>query len=55
MIVSSTKTRFVTALDSQAQIGLEYRFGIVPNGEIGIRRTSDKTIELFCEYGQAEG
>jgi hypothetical protein len=38
-------------LDSGAQIGLEYRFGIVPNGELGIHRTSDKTIELFGQYG----
>ncbi len=38
-------------LDSGAQIGLEYRFGIVPNGEVGIHRTSDKTIELFNQYG----
>ena len=38
-------------LDSGAQIGLEYRFGIVPNGEIGIHRSSDKTIEFFGQYG----
>ena len=38
-------------LDSGAQIGLEYRFGIVPNGEVGIQRTSDRTIELFSQYG----
>jgi hypothetical protein len=38
-------------LDSGAQIGLEYRFGIVPNGQIGIHRTSDRTIELFGQYG----
>jgi hypothetical protein len=37
-------------LDSGAQIGLEYRFGIVPNGQIGIHRTSNKTIEFFGEY-----
>jgi hypothetical protein len=37
-------------LDSGAQIGLEYRFGIVPNGQIGIHRTSDKTIEFFGQY-----
>jgi plastocyanin len=40
-------------LDSGAQIGLEYRFGIVKNGEIGIHRTSDKTIEFFSQYGIA--
>ena len=38
-------------IDSGAQIGLEYRFGIVPNGEIGIHRTSDRTIEFFGQYG----
>lgn len=38
-------------IDSGARIGLEYRFGIVPNGQIGIHRTSDRTIELFAEYG----
>jgi plastocyanin len=40
-------------LDSGAQIGLEYRFGIVKNGEVGIHRTSDKTIEFFSQYGIA--
>jgi hypothetical protein len=38
-------------IDNGAQIGLEYRFGIIPNGQIGIHRTSDKTIEFFAEYG----
>jgi hypothetical protein len=38
-------------LDSGAQIGLEYRFGIVRNGEVGLHRTSDKTIEFFSQYG----
>ena len=38
-------------LDSGAQIGLEYRFGIVPHGQIGIHRTSDKTIQFFGQYG----
>jgi hypothetical protein len=37
-------------LDTGAQIGLEYRFGIVPNGQIGVNRTSDKTIEFFGQY-----
>jgi hypothetical protein len=32
-------------LDSGAQIGLEYRFGVVRNGQIGFHRTSDKTID----------
>src|SRR2546427_6633735 len=38
-------------LDGGAVIGLEYRIGIVPNGEVGIHRTGDKTIELFGQYG----
>jgi len=38
-------------LDSGAQIGLEYRFGIVRNGQVGIHRTSDKTLELLGQYG----
>ncbi len=37
-------------LDLGAQIGLEYRFAIVSGGQIGIYRTSDKTIEFFGEY-----
>lgn len=37
-------------LDSSALIGLEYRFGIVRNGQVGIHRTGDKTIEFFGEY-----
>jgi hypothetical protein len=38
-------------LDNGAQIGLEYRFGIIRNGQIGIHRNSDKTIEFFAQYG----
>lgn len=38
-------------IDAGAQIGLEYRFGIVKNGQIGFYRTSDKTIEFFGNYG----
>jgi hypothetical protein len=38
-------------LDSGAQIGLEHRFGIVQNGEVGVHRTSDRTIEFFGQYG----
>ena len=36
--------------DSGAQIGLEYRFGIITNGQIGIHRTSNRTIEFFGQY-----
>src|SRR5215467_7580054 len=38
-------------LDNGAQIGLEYRYGIITNGQIGVYRTSDKTIEFFAQYG----
>jgi Membrane bound beta barrel domain (DUF5777) len=39
-------------LDNGATIGLEYRFGIVPNGQIGFHRSSsNKTIEFFGQYG----
>src|SRR5688572_20392755 len=37
-------------LDSGAQIGLEYRFGLIRGGQVGIHRTSDKTIEFFSQY-----
>jgi hypothetical protein len=37
-------------IDSGAQIGLEYRFGIIRNGQIGIHRTSNRTIEFFAQY-----
>ncbi|MEP7308857.1 MAG: DUF5777 family beta-barrel protein [Acidobacteriota bacterium] len=37
-------------LDTGATIGLEYRFGVIPNGQIGFYRTSNKTIELFSQY-----
>ena len=39
-------------LDNGAVIGLEYRFGIIPNGQIGIHRSSNaKDIEIFGQYG----
>lgn len=37
-------------LDSGAAIGLEYRFGLITNGQVGIRRGNNKTIEFFGEY-----
>ncbi len=37
-------------IDSGAQIGLEYRFGIVRGGQIGLNRTSDRTVEFFAQY-----
>ena len=33
--------------DSGAQIGLEVRYGLRPGTQVGINRTSDRTIELF--------
>src|SRR6185295_12293277 len=37
-------------IDSGAQIWLEYRFGIVKNGQIGIHRNNDRTIAFFGQY-----
>jgi Membrane bound beta barrel domain (DUF5777) len=38
-------------LDNGAVIGLEYRFGILPNTQIGLHRSSlDKTFSFFGEY-----
>lgn len=37
-------------LDAGAQIGLEYRFGVVRGTQAGIHRTSDRTIELFAQH-----
>jgi hypothetical protein len=36
--------------DSGAQIGLEYRFGIIAGTQIGIYRTSDRTIQFFAQH-----
>lgn len=36
--------------DSAAQIGLEIRFGLLPGTQIGVHRTSDRTIQLFAEH-----
>ena len=37
-------------IDSGARIGLEYRFGLMRGLQVGINRTSNKTINLFTEY-----
>ena len=37
-------------LDSAGQIGLEYRFGLMRGTQVGIHRTSDRTIEFFAQY-----
>jgi hypothetical protein len=36
--------------DSGAQIGLELRYGLLRGGQIGIHRTSERTIQFFAEY-----
>jgi uncharacterized beta barrel domain-containing protein DUF5777 len=33
--------------DSGAQIGLELRYGLVKSNQIGVHRTSDRTIQIF--------
>jgi hypothetical protein len=33
--------------DSAAQIGLELRYGLLPGTQVGVHRTSDKTIQIF--------
>jgi len=37
-------------LDNGAQIGLEYRFGIMRGTQVGIHRTSDRTIQFFGQH-----
>jgi hypothetical protein len=37
-------------LDSGAVIGLEFRMGIVPGGQVGFYRTNDRTIQLSGQY-----
>lgn len=37
-------------LDTGAVIGLEYRYAILRGAQVGIHRTSGKTIEFFGEY-----
>src|SRR6266511_4968851 len=33
--------------DSGAQIGLELRYGLMPGTQLGVHRTSDRTIQIF--------
>jgi hypothetical protein len=37
-------------LDNGALIGLEYRFGLFRGAQLGIHRTSNKTIQFFGQY-----
>jgi hypothetical protein len=36
--------------DSAAQIGLELRYGLAPGTQLGIHRTSDRTIQIFGQH-----
>jgi hypothetical protein len=40
----------VFGLDGGAQIGLEVRYGLVPGTQIGVHRTSDRTIQIFGQH-----
>jgi hypothetical protein len=42
------------AFDSAAQIGLEYRIGLLPGLQGGLQRTSDRTIQFFAQYSVLE-
>jgi hypothetical protein len=33
--------------DAGAQIGLEFRFGLLPGTQVGVHRTSDRSIQVF--------
>ena len=37
-------------IDNGASVGLEYRFGVMRGLQVGITRTSDRTINLFTQY-----
>ena len=37
-------------MDSGALIGFEFRYGVIPGGQVGFYRTSDRTIQLFSQY-----
>jgi len=37
-------------IDGGAQIGLEVRFGLLPGTQIGVHRTSDRTIQIFGQH-----
>ncbi len=37
-------------MDSGALMGFELRYGVIPGGQVGFYRTSNRTIELFSQY-----
>ena len=53
-IAKTVKTgpEFVAAL--AAQIGLELRYGLFRGAQVGINRTSERTIQFFGQYAFAE-
>lgn len=36
--------------DSGAEIGLEFRYGLLPGTQIGVHRTNDRTIQIFGQH-----
>ena len=36
-------------LDGGSQVGLEVRYGLLPGTQVGVHRTSDRTIQLFVQ------
>lgn len=42
-------------LDGGAQIGLELRFGLMSGTQIGVHRTSDRTIQIFGQHTVLNG
>lgn len=42
-------------LDGGAQIGLELRFGLIPGTQVGVHRTSDRTIQIFAQQTLLNG
>jgi hypothetical protein len=36
--------------DNGAQIGLEFRYGLLPGTQVGIHRTSNRTIQIFGQH-----
>jgi hypothetical protein len=37
-------------VDGGAQVGLEFRFGLLSGTQIGVHRTSDRTLEIFGQH-----
>ena len=37
-------------LDSGAQVGLDFRYGLIKGGQVGIYRTSNRTIQFYGQY-----